>query len=86
MRVDFHKRVNSNGFAAAAQDSNGGFAWQEEHGAFSVSVSQPDKTIESITRQPSSHIPILNDKGFDGLTIFLCFGSVFGKLKKMVGI
>jgi REP element-mobilizing transposase RayT len=32
-----------------------GFAWQEEYGAFSVSVSQLDKTIAYIKRQPEHH-------------------------------
>ena len=31
------------------------FAWQEEYGAFSVSVSQLDKTIEYIKGQPEHH-------------------------------
>ena len=31
------------------------FAWQEEYGAFSVSVSQLDKTIEYIKGQPAHH-------------------------------
>ena len=31
------------------------FAWQEEYGAFSVSVSQLDKTIEYITGQEAHH-------------------------------
>ena len=31
------------------------FAWQEEHGAFSVSVSQLDKTIEYIKGQEAHH-------------------------------
>ena len=31
------------------------FAWQEEYGAFSVSVSQLDKTIEYIKRQEEHH-------------------------------
>jgi putative transposase len=31
------------------------FAWQEEYGAFSVSVSQLDKTIEYIRGQPEHH-------------------------------
>ena len=31
------------------------FAWQEEYGAFSVSVSQLDKTIEYIKRQEAHH-------------------------------
>ena len=31
------------------------FAWQEEYGAFSVSVSQLDKTIEYIKGQPDHH-------------------------------
>ena len=31
------------------------FAWQEEYGAFSVSVSQLDKTIEYIKGQESHH-------------------------------
>ena len=32
-----------------------GFAWQEEYGAFSVSVSQLDKTIEYIKGQETHH-------------------------------
>ncbi len=31
------------------------FSWQEEYGAFSVSVSQLDKTIAYIRRQPEHH-------------------------------
>jgi len=31
------------------------FAWQEEYGAFSVSVSQLDKTVVYIRRQPEHH-------------------------------
>jgi putative transposase len=31
------------------------FAWQEEYGAFSVSVSQLEKTIEYIRKQPEHH-------------------------------
>ncbi len=31
------------------------FAWQEEYGAFSVSVSQLDKTMQYIRRQPEHH-------------------------------
>jgi REP element-mobilizing transposase RayT len=31
------------------------FGWQEEYGAFSVSVSQLDKTIEYIRNQPEHH-------------------------------
>src|SRR5664279_6183090 len=31
------------------------FAWQQEYGAFSVSVSQLDKTIEYITGQEAHH-------------------------------
>ena len=31
------------------------FAWQEEYGAFSVSVSQLDKTIKYIKRQEAHH-------------------------------
>jgi len=31
------------------------FAWQEEYGAFSVSVSQLDRTIEYIKGQPEHH-------------------------------
>ena len=31
------------------------FAWQEEHGAFSVSVSQLDKTMEYIQGQETHH-------------------------------
>jgi REP element-mobilizing transposase RayT len=31
------------------------FAWQEEYGAFSVSVSQLDKTIAYIRSQPAHH-------------------------------
>lgn len=31
------------------------FSWQEEYGAFSVSVSQLDKTIEYIRGQPEHH-------------------------------
>ena len=31
------------------------FAWQEEYGAFSVSVSQLDKTIAYIRNQPEHH-------------------------------
>jgi REP element-mobilizing transposase RayT len=31
------------------------FAWQDEYGAFSVSVSQLDKTIEYIKRQETHH-------------------------------
>ena len=31
------------------------FAWQEEYGAFSVSVSQFEKTIQYIKRQPEHH-------------------------------
>ena len=32
-----------------------GFAWQEEYGAFSVSVSQLDKTIAYINNQKTHH-------------------------------
>jgi REP element-mobilizing transposase RayT len=32
-----------------------GFAWQEEYGAFSVSVSQLDKTVEYIKEQEAHH-------------------------------
>jgi REP element-mobilizing transposase RayT len=32
-----------------------GFAWQEEYGAFSVSVSQLDKTIEYVKGQEAHH-------------------------------
>ena len=32
-----------------------GFAWQEEYGAFSVSVSQLDKTIKYIKGQEAHH-------------------------------
>jgi len=32
-----------------------GFAWQEEYGAFSVSMSQLDKTIEYIKGQEEHH-------------------------------
>jgi putative transposase len=32
-----------------------GFAWQEEYGAFSVSVSQLDKTVEYIKSQEAHH-------------------------------
>ena len=32
-----------------------GFAWQDEYGAFSVSVSQLDKTIEYVKRQEAHH-------------------------------
>jgi REP element-mobilizing transposase RayT len=32
-----------------------GFAWQEEYGAFSVSVSQLDKTVEYIKGQEAHH-------------------------------
>ena len=32
-----------------------GFAWQEEYGAFSVSVSQLDKTIKNIKGQETHH-------------------------------
>ena len=32
-----------------------GFAWQEEYGAFSVSVSQLDKTVEYIKGQEAYH-------------------------------
>jgi REP element-mobilizing transposase RayT len=31
------------------------FAWQEEYGAFSVSVSQLDKTVAYIRNQPAHH-------------------------------
>jgi REP element-mobilizing transposase RayT len=35
--------------------ANGRFEWQEGYGAFSVSVSLVDKTIEYISKQPEHH-------------------------------
>ena len=40
------------------------FAWQEEYGAFSVSVSQLDKTIEYIKRQEAHHRKITFQEEF----------------------
>lgn len=40
------------------------FAWQEEYGAFSVSVSQLDKTIEYIKGQPEHHRKITFQEEF----------------------
>jgi REP element-mobilizing transposase RayT len=41
-----------------------GFAWQDEYGAFSVSVSQLDKTIEYIKSQPEHHRKITFQEEF----------------------
>jgi REP element-mobilizing transposase RayT len=40
------------------------FAWQEEYGAFSVSVSQLDKTIEYIRNQEAHHHKITFQEEF----------------------
>lgn len=41
-----------------------GFAWQEEYGAFSVSVSQLDKTVEYIRGQEAHHRKITFQEEF----------------------
>jgi REP element-mobilizing transposase RayT len=43
------------------------FAWQEEYGAFSVSVSQLDKTIAYIRSQPEHHRRMTFQEEFQAL-------------------
>ena len=44
-----------------------GFAWQEEYGAFSVSVSQLDKIVAYIQGQPEHHRKVTFQEEFRAL-------------------